>query len=55
MTGDGLSIILLGDTLEELIGLSHQILVMRDGRITTTFDAPVGAKPDQIELITHMV
>ncbi len=55
MTDQGLSIILLGDTLEELIGLSHKILVMRDGRITATFDAPVGAKPEQIELITHMV
>ena len=55
MTEQGLSIVLLGDTLEELIGLSHRILVMRDGEVTATFDAAVGAKPEQVDLITHMV
>lgn len=55
MTTEGLSIILLADTLEELIGLSSRILVMRDGRISAELAAPVGAKPQQVQLIEHMV
>ena len=55
MTSEGLAVILLGDTLDEVIGLSHRILVMRDGEITARFDAPPGAKPTQIELLRPMV
>ncbi len=55
MCDDGLAIILLGDTLDEVIGLSHRILVMKDGVVSARFDAPPGAKPDQVSLITHMV
>ena len=55
MTAEGLAVILLGDTLEEVIGLSNRILVMRDGEVTAIFDAPPGAKPAQVDLIRHMV
>jgi ribose transport system ATP-binding protein len=55
MAEDGLGILLLADTLEEVIGLSSRILVMKDGRISATFEAPVGAKPGQIDLIEAMV
>ena len=55
MAEDGVAIILLGDTLEEVIGLSNRILVLRDGEVSASFDAPVGAKPDQIDLISKMV
>jgi ribose transport system ATP-binding protein len=55
LTGDGLSIVLTSDTLEETIGLSHTILVMRDGEITHRTDAARGAKPQQVDLIGHMV
>jgi ribose transport system ATP-binding protein len=55
MCADGLSIILLGDTLDEVIGLSHRIIVMKDGTMTAHFEAPPGGKPDQVSLITHMV
>ncbi|MDQ0473875.1 sugar ABC transporter ATP-binding protein [Labrys wisconsinensis] len=51
----GAAVILTADTLEETIGLSHTILVMRDGRVTARFDAAPGAKPAQVELIEHMV
>jgi ribose transport system ATP-binding protein len=50
-----MAVILTSDTLEETIGLSHTILVMRDGAITPRFEAPAGAKPDQVALIEHMV
>ena len=55
MTELGVSIVLLADTLEEVIGLSHTIIVMRDGEESARFDAPPGAKPSQVELIRHMV
>ena len=55
MTGEEISIVLLADTLEEVIGLSHTIIVMRDGEESARFDAPPGAKPSQVDLIRHMV
>jgi ribose transport system ATP-binding protein len=55
MTASGVSVILLGDTLDEVIGLSSRILVMKDGRIQAEFDAPAGAKPDQVAIVEHMV
>ena len=55
MANAGVAIVLLGDTLEEVIGLSNRIIVLRDGRVSGAFDAPVGGKPDQIDLIAKMV
>ncbi|MGI9434780.1 MAG: sugar ABC transporter ATP-binding protein [Geminicoccaceae bacterium] len=55
MADAGLAILLLADTLEEVIGLSSRILVMKDGRINASFDAPVGGKPAQLDLIEAMV
>ncbi len=55
MTAAGLSVILLADTIEEIIGLSNTILVMRDGEITARYAAPPGAKPGQVDLVSHMV
>ena len=55
MTAEGLAVILLGDTLDEVIGLSSQILVMRDGEIAATFDASAGRKPAQVDLVGHMM
>ncbi|HXT09686.1 MAG TPA: sugar ABC transporter ATP-binding protein [Roseiarcus sp.] len=55
MTAEGMAVILLGDTLEEVIGMSSRILVMRDGEIVATFDAAPGKKPTQVELVEHMV
>ena len=55
ITAEGIAIVLTSDTLEETIGLSHTILVMRDGEITYRTDAQPGHKPGQIDLIGHMV
>lgn len=55
MTAEGLAIFLLGDTLDEVIGLSNRILVMRDGRITQEFESPAGSKPSQVDLVPYMV
>ena len=55
LSAQGVAILLISDTLEETIGLSHQVLVMRDGKITARFDASPGKKPDQVELLRAMV
>ena len=55
VTTEGVGVILTSDTLEETIGLSHTVLVMRDGAITHRTDASAGAKPRQVDLIGHMV
>ena len=55
ITAEGIAIIVTSDTLEETIGLSHTVLVMRDGEIRFSTDAPPGHKPRQVDLIQHMV
>jgi ribose transport system ATP-binding protein len=55
VTRQGVAIILTSDTLDETIGLSHTVLVMRDGAITHRTDATPGGKPRQVDLIKHMV
>ena len=55
VTAEGIAVVLTSDTLEETIGLSHRVLVMRDGVITHRADAAAGHKPQQIDLIGHMV
>jgi ribose transport system ATP-binding protein len=55
LSEQGIAIVLTADTLEETIGLSHFIMVMRDGEVTARFDASPGNKPKQIDLIGHMV
>lgn len=55
VTSEGLAVILTSDTLEETIGLSHRLMVMRDGEITYRTDAAPGHKPRQVDLIGHMV
>jgi ribose transport system ATP-binding protein len=55
LTGEGLAIVLTSDTLEETIGLSHNVIVMRDGEITHRAEAGPGAKPRQVDLIGYMV
>ena len=55
VTAEGVAVILTSDTLEETIGLSHTVLVMRDGAVTYRTEANPGHKPRQIDLIGHMV
>ncbi|MBB5221853.1 ribose transport system ATP-binding protein [Amaricoccus macauensis] len=55
VSAEGVAVLLTSDTLEETIGLSHTVLVMRDGTITHRTDASPGHKPAQVDLIPHMV
>jgi ribose transport system ATP-binding protein len=51
----GVGILLIGDSLEETIGLSHNVVTMRDGRITGVFAAPPTEKPTQVEILERLV
>ncbi len=55
MTAHGKAVILLGDTLDEYIGLSSRMLVMKDGLVTAEVDCPADAKPEQVDIIKYMM
>ena len=51
MTAAGHAIIVIGDTLDECLGLSSNVIVFRDGLISGFFDCPVDFKPSQQEVV----
>ena len=55
MSADGVGIILVADTLEEAIGLSHSIIVLKDGAMQHRFDCAPGSKPTLYDLVHHMI
>jgi ribose transport system ATP-binding protein len=55
LTDDGVAILLISDDLLEVIGLSHRVMVMKDGRLVREVDAPVDAKPGEADLVAEMV
>ena len=55
LASQGISFLLIADTLEETIGLSNLILTMKDGQITQRIEAPMDSKPLPIDLIQHMM
>jgi ribose transport system ATP-binding protein len=54
MCDDGCGVLLMADTLEEAIGLSHTIAVIKDGRIQKWFECKPGAKPSLFDLVHYM-
>ena len=55
ITEKGVSILLMGDTLDECIGLASRLIVMKDGLICGEFDCPARGKPDQVEVVRRML
>ncbi|MEM9629126.1 MAG: sugar ABC transporter ATP-binding protein [Pseudomonadota bacterium] len=55
MSDAGIGIILIADTLEEAIGLSHTIIVIKDGEFQKRFDGRPGDKPSLYDLVHHMI
>lgn len=55
IAAEGKSIIVLGDTLDESIGLANRIIVMKDGLITMEYDASADAKPEQVDIVRYMM
>ncbi len=52
---DGVSMIIMCDTLEEDIGLANRMLVMKDGKLLKEVDCAPGRKPTPREIIQHIV
>jgi ribose transport system ATP-binding protein len=55
MCDDGVGVLLVADTLEEAIGLSHNIIVLKDGAIQKRFECCPGAKPSLYDLLHYMI
>lgn len=55
MTAQGHAIIVLGDTLDECLGLASNVVVFRDGVVSGSFECPVGGKPAQQEVVHFMM
>ncbi len=55
LSADGIAMILIADTLEELIALSHTVIVMKDGNITGRFQAIGENKPTKLEILERMI
>jgi ribose transport system ATP-binding protein len=55
LTNEGKSVILLGDTLDECVGLASRILVMKDGLVQKEFSCAVDSKPAQVDIVKHMM
>ncbi|MDD3142326.1 MAG: sugar ABC transporter ATP-binding protein [Lachnospiraceae bacterium] len=51
----GMGVILLGDTLDECIGLSSKIIVMKDGFAVKEFNCPAENKPSQVDIVKYMM
>ncbi len=49
------SVILLGDTLDECIGMSNRVIIMKDGLMTGEFSAEVDGKPTQVDIVSLMM
>jgi len=55
MISQGKAVILLGDTLDECIGMSNRVLVMKDGLVTGEFEAPPDKKPSHVDVVSVMM
>lgn len=52
LAADGITVVLVSSEMPELIGLSHRILVMRDGQIAGTLDGATANEPQIFRLAT---
>ena len=52
---DGLAVLIVGDTVSELLELSDRIVVMRDGLITAVHDLAEGDAPAEQDVVKAMV
>lgn len=55
LSQQGLAVILLADTIDEAIALSHTVVVMHDGTISGRFPAPREAKPSEADIVKCMM
>ncbi len=54
LASHGVSILFSSDELNEVIGLSNRVLVLKNGEITARLDSAKEAKPDEQQVIRYM-
>lgn len=52
---EGIGMLIMCDTLEEDIGLSNRIIIMKDGRVVTEVDSSPKKKPTPADIISKVV
>jgi len=55
LTANGVAILVISDDLLEAIGLGDRIAIMKDGRLTETVLADRDSKPNERDIVQHMV
>ncbi len=55
LADEGKSLLVMCDTLEEDIGLSNRMLIMKDGRLENEVICPADSKPAPIDIIASIV
>lgn len=51
----GIAVLLCAESLEELIGISDRIVIMKEGAVTAQLRTPPTAKPSEFDVIQHMM
>ncbi|TFC01024.1 sugar ABC transporter ATP-binding protein [Cryobacterium adonitolivorans] len=55
LSATDVAIVLLADSLEETIAMSHRVIVMKDGKVSAEIPAPVSSKPSPLEILERMI
>ncbi len=55
MAATGIAVLLCAESLEEVIGMSDRIVIMKDGVVSAELAAPRTAKPTEVDVIKHMM
>ncbi|WP_455383125.1 sugar ABC transporter ATP-binding protein [Salinispira pacifica] len=55
LADEGMSIIVMCDTLEEDIGLAHRMIIMKDGSLVREIPCPRSEKPRPVDVIGYIV
>ena len=55
LAAKGLSVLLIADTLDEGIAMSHRVITMKDGQITGEFESTPSHRPTKTDVLARMV
>jgi ribose transport system ATP-binding protein len=55
LAAKGLAVLLIADTLEEGIAMSHRVITMKDGQITGEFASSPEHRPEKTDVLARMV
>jgi ribose transport system ATP-binding protein len=55
LAAQGVGLVLRSESLEELIGLCNRIVVVKRGELTAVIDSPPGHKPEELDVVRHMI